>query len=294
MLIAATIVVAACAAGTAIASPGVSEDVIPSPRGLVVHGTHGFLLIVNTSRATRGRPARVSVSADREGDLITYTAPANLAAEGIHAALGPFGRIDLRWVPDGHLGEVTYSCHGHGRESHVLFDRGAYVGTFRFRGGNGFTAVRVHRVEWRREWYRDLSTCRREGAGSLPARGKILRAAVGGRVPRAGLVAYQPKRGAPVDYEAIDRGAMGRIGIERTTWTDGGPRTLTSSKDFATVAIAPPAPFAGTATFARTARAHGTWLGDLTAEFADGTVVPLAGPGFKAAIIHANRTESGP
>jgi hypothetical protein len=281
-LITAALVLMTSAAGTAPASPGVSEDVIPSPHGLALHGTHGFDLIVNTLAATRGRSARVAVSADRAGDLIRYEAPASLAGEGIHASLGPFGRIDLRWVPDGRLGEVTYSCHGHGRRGHFLFDRGAYVGTLRFRGGNGFTAVRVHRVEWRRGWYHDLTSCRREAGESIPGRGKILQAAVGDHDPRAGLLAYQPKPGAPVDYQAYDREAMGPVEVERSTWTDGGPRTLTSSKDFAAATIEPPAPFAGTATFARTEHAHGTWLGDLTVEFADGSVVPMADGPFAA------------
>jgi hypothetical protein len=289
-LTAAALVLLASTAGTASATPGVSEDVIPSPGGVAVHGTHGFDLIVNTFPATRGRSARVVVSADREADLIQYTAPASLAGEGIHASLGRFGRIDLRWVPDGRLGEVTYSCHGHGRQGHFLFDRGAYVGTLRFRGGNGFTAVRAHRVEWRRSWYRSLTTCRREASESISRPGKILRAAVDDRDPRAGLLAYQPKPGAAVDYEAFDRQDVGPIKIERYAWTHGGPRTLTSSKDFSAATIEPPAPFSGTATFARTEHAHGTWLGDLTAEFADGSVVPMAGEPF-AATFHSGALE---
>jgi hypothetical protein len=281
-LIAATIVLVASAAGTATASPGVSEDVIPSPGGMIAHGTHGFVLVVNIFWATGERSARVQVAADRAGDLIRYTAPANLADGGIHAGLGPFGRIDLRWVPDGRLGEVNFSCHGHGRQSHLLFDRGAYVGTLRFRGGNGFTAVRVHRVEWRRAWYHDLTTCRRQGSGPVPATARILRAAVGDRDPKASLLAYQPKPGAPVAFEAFDREAVGPVEIQRSTWTDGGPKTLTSSKDFAAATIEPPTPFVGTATFTRTEHAHGTWRGDLTVEFADGSVAPMAGGPFAA------------
>jgi hypothetical protein len=289
-LIVATLVLVVSAAGTGVATPGVSEDVIASPRGLVLNGTHGFKLIVNARAATRGRSARVVVSADRAGDLIQYTAPASLIGEGIHASLGPFGRIDLRWIPDGRLDEVTFSCHGHGRLIHLLFDRGAYVGTLRFRGGNGFAAVRAHRVEWRPAWYHGVTTCRREGGEGIPGPGKILRAAFGDRDPRASLLVYQPKPGAPVDYQAYDREAAGPVEIERSTWVHGGPRTLTSSTDFSAATIEPPAPFSGAATFARTEHAHGTWLGDLTAEFADGSVVPMAGDPF-AATFHSGVLE---
>ena len=46
VLIAVTVVVVACAGGTAVASPGVSEDVVSSPGGLIVHRSRGFVLVV--------------------------------------------------------------------------------------------------------------------------------------------------------------------------------------------------------------------------------------------------------
>jgi hypothetical protein len=58
------------------------------------------------------------------------------------------------------------------------------------------------------------------------------------------------------------------------------------------------APFTGSATYRGfhpprgTDVAHGTWRGNLTVDFPGHAGVPLTAPGFKAAIIHANRTES--
>jgi hypothetical protein len=281
-VIASALAIAVSATGSATAAPRVSEDAFPSPRALLLRGTHGYRVVVNAYPSTRKRGARVEVGAYRGTDLVRYTAPASLAGEGIRANLGRFGRIDLRWVPDGRVGEVVVSCHGHEPRWHLLFDRGAYVGNLRIRGGRGFTAVRAHRVEWQSSWYRGYSTCRHEGGAFTPGPGKILKAYIRGREGGAGLFAYQAKTGAQIEYAAVDREAVGKVEVDREVWVDGPSRTLTSTPDFSAATIDPPAPFTGTATFERTKGTHGTWVGDLAVGFPDGSVVPLAGDPFRA------------
>jgi hypothetical protein len=276
-------------AGSATAAPtrGVSEDAISSPRGMVLSGTHGYRVVVDAYPAGRRRGARVFIAADGVRSLIRYAAPANLAGEGIRASLGRFGRIDMRWVPDGRVSVVKFGCHGHGPRRESTFDRGAYVGTLRFRGGSGFTAVRAHRVEWQPSWYRDDTTCRR-GGRYRPGRGRILEAVPARHVPGVRFLANQPKLGAPVEYEAADRETVGRVEVERATWAYGGPRSLITSPDFSSTTAEPPAPFAGTATFERTKGARGTWTGDLRVHYADGSVAPLAGRPFVAAFVRGS------
>ncbi len=84
-------------------------------------------------------------------------------------------------------------------------------------------------------------------------------------------------------YAAAETEARGPMEIERSTWwTDGRARTLAFSPDFTTATVEPPAPFAGTASFARTNGAHGTWRGDLIVDFPDVPGVHLAGRSFEA------------
>ncbi len=267
---------------TAATTAKVSEDAIPSPGALVLRGTHGFRIFIDTVKRGRGRQDEVTVTASQRRSEVAYVAPANLAGEGIHANLGRFGRIDLRWVPDGRVGEIHLSCHGHGPRSQYFFDRGAYVGRVSFRGGNGFTAVRARRVEWQASWYRNSDSCRREAGESIPGPGKILEAETGGRSPRTKFYVYQPKPGARVAYEAYDRESVEGIGVYRVIAAYGRPRTLDSASDFSTATVEPPAPFSGTAIFQRTEHAKGTWLGDLTVDFPDISGVPLAGEAFEA------------
>jgi hypothetical protein len=278
----ATMLWAAVSASAATVPGSARKDPLPSPQAMVLRGTNGYRVTVNAYRSGRRGSASVVVSAGRLHSLIGYTAPANLAAEGIHASLGRFGRIDLRWVPDGRIAQVRFGCHGHGPRRQLFFSRGAYVGALAIRGGNGFTAVRAHRVEWKPSWYRGASTCRREGGELVPGRGEILYAGAGGHHPSANLTVYQSKPGARVFVAASDKERVGRIAIERSTVARGSPRTFAFSSDFAIASVSPPQPFSGTARFARTEGDKGTWLGDLSVRFPDGRVAPLAGRSFEA------------
>jgi hypothetical protein len=153
-----------------------------------------------------------------------------------------------------------------------------------FRGGEGFTEVHRHRIEWRPSWYRGESTCASEGGELSPRPGEILEAS--GHRPGSsatqGFWMYQPKPGARVEYSAAETELRGPIEIERSAWAYGRSRTLTFTPDFSTAAVEPPAPFSGSASFRRTDRARGTWLGDLTVDFPDLAGVRLAGDDFEA------------
>jgi hypothetical protein len=68
-----------------------------------------------------------------------------------------------------------------------------------------------------------------------------------------------------------------------------------SAFDFAsplrTATLAPPVPFTGQATFRRNANPANRWTGNLSVDFPGRADVPLAGGRFKAALVHAKRTE---
>jgi hypothetical protein len=72
------------------------------------------------------------------------------------------------------------------------------------------------------------------------------------------------------------------VTIGRFAYVLGGPRTLSVGQGFRTAELSPPAPFAGTGRFERTQGARGTWLGDLSVEFPDGTEIRLADKSFEA------------
>jgi hypothetical protein len=261
------------------------DDPRPSPLGLAVRGTNGDEVVVQAVAPTDGNGPRVWVTATGTNGSVKYSAPADLSHEGIRSNLGRYGRINLRWVPNGRVREVRMRCRSAGLYER-FFDAGAYVGAFRFRGGGGFTNLHLHRVAWRRSWYGVGNTCPRgfisEG---YPGPGAILEAGRRGNIffP-IHMFVVKPEAGARVSYNLSDFRIEHGIKITRSAFVSGGTMTLIVASDWATGQISPPAPFFGTGVFERTEHAKGTWTGDLGVEFPDSTKLKLAGDAFEATL----------
>jgi hypothetical protein len=269
------------------------DDPSPSPHGLAVRGTNGDEVVVQAVAPMDGNGPRVWVTANGKDGSVKYSAPADLSNEGIRSNLGRYGRIDLRWVPNGRVREVRVRCRSVGlRVSKKFFDAGAYVGTFWFRGGGGFTNVHLHRVAWRRSWYGVGNSCPRgiisEG---YPGPGVILEAGKRGNIfSPIHMFVVKPEAGARVSYNLSDFRIEHGIKITRSAFVSGGAKTLTVSSDWATGQITPPAPFYGTASFERVKKAMGRLTGDLRVEFLDHTKLKLTGDRFEA-VLHSGYYE---
>ena len=267
------------------------DDPQASPLGLGVRGTNGDEVIAQAVPPTDGNGPRVWVTATGKNGSVKYSAPADLSNEGIRSNLGRYERIDLRWVPNGRVREVRVRCRSVGL-SKKFFDAGAYVGTFRFRGGGGFTNVHLHRVAWRRSWYGVGNLCPRgiisEG---YPGPGAILEAGRRGNIfSPIHMFVVKPEAGARVSYNLSDFRIEHGIKITRSAFVSGGTKTLTVASDWATGQITPPAPFYGMASFERVKKAKGRLTGDLGVEFLDHTKLRLTGDRFEA-VLHSGYYE---
>jgi hypothetical protein len=255
----------------------------PSPRGLRLRGTGGFEAVIVAVPSFGGEHARTSVEIGDSEGIVKYTVPGNLAGEGIHANFGRYGRVDLRWVPNGGVRAVPSTCEGF--RTRYFFSTGSYVGSVRFRGGSGFTKITARRVAWRRSWYPKDYGCPLRISEGQPGPGTILE--VEGWVKRTRPIridAIQEQAGARVEYQAGQFEQAGRMAIARYAFAFAGSKTLSVSPDFSTGEISPPAPFSGTGRFERIERARGTWRGDLSVEFLDHTNTRLAGGSFEATL----------
>jgi hypothetical protein len=269
------------------------EDPRPSPLGLAVRGINGDEVVVQAVAPTDGNGPRIWVTATGKNGSVKYSAPADLSHEGIRSNLGRYGRIDLGWVPNGRVREVRVRCRSVGL-SKKFFDAGAYVGTFRFRAGGGFTSVHLHRVAWRRSWYGIGNSCPRgfisEG---YPGPGVILEAGRRGNIfSPIHMFVVKPEAGARVSYNLSDFRIEHGIKITRSAFVSGGTKTLTVASGWATAHISPPAPFYGTASFERVKKAKGRLTGDLGVEFLDHTKLRLTGGRFEA-LLHSGYYELG-
>jgi hypothetical protein len=112
------------------------------------------------------------------------------------------------------------------------------------------------------------------------------------------LQVNQNHQGARVRYEAqiTERSRGLRINRAVGGYLAGGAFSFDPSLTKA--GFAPGTPFIGSATYhgfhppRGTHVAHGIWRGELTVDSPGHADVPLTGPGFKAPIVRANRTES--
>jgi hypothetical protein len=280
---------ATAAGGPAPVAVGTTRDEpIPSLRALAIRGSDGSPVYVYAEPAFRKLPAQVRVAFRESGGTVTYSARGNLSGERIKANFGRFGRVDLRWRPSGAVARVPIVCrHGHGR---IFIDEGVYVGTVAVRGGGGFSTATAHRVSWRTGRYA-APGCPFSINEGFPGPGAILSsgpAAEGSEAPL--FEAIQNGPGKAVEFWASQSEEVGHVTVDRVASVSGGHRTLRYDPGFRTAAVTPPQPFQGAASFERTEHARGSWLGDLSVEFPDGTSAELAGPRFEA-IFHSGFRE---
>jgi hypothetical protein len=288
--VALALVAAALCLGTATAAAGA-----PAPDEIAgifeLQGTHGYK--VGGVIGVKGHKAELTLFVGRRHEGATYTARGTRVGEELDFDLGALGKVELEAQPTGHMETVRSSC---GKP--LTLEGSDLVGTIEFHGEGGFTEAQAQTTPLRFDLLADIG-CGVSyggedfGAGILGARLRVARK--GG--PKLQINQNHP--GARVRYEARVTERRAGLTIDRTVggYLAGGAfhfdPTLTKAS------FTPGAPFSGSATYrgSRSPRgthpAHGAWRGNLTVDFPGRADVPLTGPGFKAAIIHANRTESG-
>ncbi|HEX4305738.1 MAG TPA: hypothetical protein VHZ54_06875 [Solirubrobacterales bacterium] len=251
-----------------------------------VRGAHGFR--VDLAETSRGG-LRVIVAGHHS--RTTYRASVGAPSpDRVAGSLGRLGRFDLRFVPVGKSRAVPIVNWCTGPKG--AFQAGYLVGRFRFRGERDYTRVQGHRVP---AAVNSWSALRCRYATSEPFHP--------GREPRAHLSIWTRGRRQRLDFGTVvfhrharpdDRrvqfwastsGRAGRVSISRevkvtapesTVAFPGGPKLPEELK------VTPPAPFTGSAIFARTSESTFTWTGDLAVDFPGLAPLRLSGARFGA------------
>jgi hypothetical protein len=275
--------------GTSRANP------LPSPGAFALRSSHGYTIGITAEPASEGRPDRVLVQIVGSSGDATYIAPARLDGEGIRADLGIFGKVNMKWHPNGRVGRLPIKCKRY--RSLVYVAEGAYTGSVRIVGENDFTTATATRVRGRTGWYR-IGGCDYFTSEGFPGPGILLEASIfESRLPEGSyryLSVVQNRPHERVSYFAASGEQRGRLSIGRRAYALGRPKTLIFGNRLDTGAISPPAPFSGTGTFERIARRRpGRWRGNLTVDFPGRPNVSLTGKDFGAQLMHGYReTES--
>jgi hypothetical protein len=289
------LLVLACAAvlaGTAsAAAPQAAEE--PSlPAGFRLQGSHGFTIFVSAYPEDEGSGhGAITVTASRAHESVSYTAPAKVTSDSIHARLGSLGRVDL----DLHLsgGDETASerCFHH-QES---FQAGTYEGVFEFDGEGGYTTARATRMAglpWE-SLYLGHFGCGGQGFGESFGPEEPGARLLGVSFANGRTVKFQFNKNRPAGKTVFTASlAERRNGIKIYRELSGvtGAGAFHYGAKVRTATLSPPAPFLGTAHLTRNRNSVSPLLGgDLKLAF-PGHTVKLTGPAVHVSLEHARMT----
>jgi len=226
------------------------------------------------------------------GGSAIYLASAKVEPTVIEADLGDVGKVAVNFEPSGPPERVDARCEENGS---TIFQPGFWVGKIEFEGEEGFTRVAVARTKATVSPFFELGGCGMTVIGEQGGR-SVKGARLIARFASARESRFlQANRNRPggrvyleVDVEERHRGLI----VDRQVGGYFPAGAFEFASPLRTATLAPPAPFAGHATFHRNAKARNRWTGNLTVDLPGRADVPLAGGSFKTALAHWSRTET--
>ena len=266
----------------ALLVPAGATATVRAPGAFRLRATNGFELTVISGLPRNGRPGGVMALVSRRDEGVLYAGPATVGEESIAADLGPVGRIDVHYVPDGGTRSESSSC----AKGKAEYDTGFYEGTIELHGEEGYTEVQATRARGAVKPYLSLlcsDSHVSEGFGGHSP-GALLtarRAFAGGRVELEARI-NSPTR--PSRFAASISETRGRLLVERSVRAAGTPAAFQFDVPEARATLAPPSPFAGVGEFERRGSGPGSLRGTLSVDFPGRSGVRLAGPGTRAGL----------
>jgi len=273
----------------AVSAPLASATPRLAPSGFRLQASNGYTLTLFAGGNPRTGQGGVSVALDKRAAHVLYLTPATVTATSIEADLGPVGRIDVHFVPSGRTKTERSECG-----QAASFNAGNYEGTIDFRGEQGYSQVQATSARGEIRVALSLLCARSVGP-----------AGIGGHAPGAQLTARH-RGDRSVSFEAIKNGSSrparfvasiseqrGAVRILREVSAVAAPSAFSFDVPSGFATVAPPAPFAGQATYRRPGSVV-SWRGDLAVDFPGRPGVSLTGPGTHAGLVRAVLNPSHP
>lgn len=228
--------------------------------------------------STFGSAVTLVVSNQNQGNLAetVYLARGVATPDRLQATFGQFGKVKMRFrEASKHL-----VCHG---PLQFARHKGVFVGSFRFRGENGYVSVHVHRATG--GILEPAGLCPRRRHHHFHFNGDIFSESPAAflaesrqGVDLTGLLALEFAGFSGV--LATREESRGKLAIVRAAFVR--PKKAFHVNDAATaVNVSPPAPFHGTGRYHAAPDGTTTWTGDLTVNFPGAPRYPFTGPDFE-------------
>jgi len=259
-------------------------------------GSNGYSLLGYAFPGSDGSQGNVFLLVAKKGEGVTYSAPATVTADAIHADLGALGRIGVVFRGSGQKKTVKAPCVG----TRVSYEQGIYEGRFELDGEEGYTRMREERFP-RLVLPLLKAICAEAGGGEGEVGG-------GPEMPGARLkgssfadgrrLAFQINKNGPgkkVQYDVELRERHGSVLIQRGVEGVAPSRAFLYDRRLRGATLGPPTPFSGSASLSRRPNwVVPVWRGDLAVDFPGRSNVPLTGPRVLVGIAHARLIGNGP
>lgn len=249
-----------------------------------VEASNGYsIFAVASNERADGRGEVVLIVSGKHAGVL-YTAPAQLTATSVEADLGALGAISIEAIPSGRTRSFLTHCNAGSR---ITFEPQRYVGSFEFHGEEGYTEAVTGRPRERVPllYQSECHTSSSLTVGGDDVPGAGLRLHSGGGALRLDLTARKngPHKRTQLQVGIEEERAGISISRQMSRWV--GADAFDYDPLLRTAALAPPAPFSGSARFHRDTVAGDSWNGNLAVDLPGRSNVPLVGPGVKATLV---------
>jgi len=252
---------------------------------------NGYSIAVSSSHTSTQIDVTQGRSGPRHLVFSDYTFRGSASRRGIHANLGHFGTIAMRFKPSGKIRTTkppksSKGCHGPRK---IVRHLGTFVGTFRFDSGDGYTTAETTEVSGSvgdPEAFICAFIVGGSGSGHHRRRHHIRPPSpyLGATTTHNGLgfaAAVLGRHGKRVSFVASSTEKDGRASIRRWASVAGSRSEFQFDHGLSTATVTPPPPFSGTATFERGPKgSQPSWSGSLPVSFPGRPEVPLTGANF--------------
>jgi hypothetical protein len=260
----------------------------PAVFALRLAGSDGYTITIGAFSERPDGRGDVAVTVSRPGASASYATEGTVTTGSINADFSPLGHIDVVLKPSGRTVRIHASC---GQYTEI-FEPGEFEGTIDFRGEDGYTTATASGAPLIPE-VRALGGC---GNGYGESLGRGIRGArlKGVSFADGRILTFQVNKNRAEGrtlYSASLKERRDGMKIFREVKGLVGPGAFRFDRRLRKATLAPPAPFAGTASTSRSADSVSPlWRGSLTLDFPGHRNFPLAGPDVHVSLNHARRT----
>lgn len=258
----------------------------------VIDASRGYRIFGVAFARPNAKRGELALFVARKHASAVYFMPATVTATSVKADLGAVGSVDFTLVLSGRKKRVHPSCD---KKQSATYEPGFFEGSFEFHGEEGFADATVTRTPLLIQPLLDLGC----GGGALfgetwgPADLPGARLLVKSRRGSEKLEVQLNKNGAreATHFEASLSEKRGKLQIHRSVGGFTSASAFEFAPDVTRARVKPPPPFSGSALFSRHASPSNRWTGNLAINFPGHSGVRVAGPGSRATLAHALRSQ---